>query len=249
MAQWLDGEVSKKVAWNDHLFSLSFHCPDFGDFKAGQFTKVGIETSDGKVLSRPYSLVNPPSNPHLEILAVPVEEGSLSPQLHKLDVGDQVKIMKPATGFLILEEVPDADTLWLIATGTGVGPFLSILAAEQVWQRYKNVVLVYAARYINDLAYVKDIKSWQQRYPDQFQFVPVVSRETFEQGLNGRIPALFSEQKIQSRTKLNVTPESSQVMVCGNPEMIKEMMALLASYGLKKHLRRSPGHITMEQYW
>lgn len=249
MAQWLDGTLSNKVNWNDHLFSLEFSCPEFGEFKAGQFVKVGIELSDGKVLSRPYSLVNPPSQANPEILAVPVEEGQLSPQLHNLEVGDPVKIMQPATGFLVLEEVPDANTLWMVATGTGVGPFLSILATDTPWQRFDNIVLIYAARYGQDLAYLPLIEQWQKSYSSQFNFVPIVSREEYPTALKGRIPQLLEQGVIESRVGHQITVEDSQVMICGNPDMIKEVMALLVDKGLKKHLRRSPGQITMEQYW
>ena len=105
--------------------------------------------------------------------------------------------MQPATGFLVLDEVPGADTLWLVATGTGVGPFLSILATPEPWTRFKKVVLIYAARYINDLAYLDLIRGWEQQYGQQFSFVPVVSREDFAEGLKGRIPQLLADQSIQ----------------------------------------------------
>jgi len=115
MAQWLDTTVVNRTYWNDHLFSLRFSCTEFPQFKAGQFTKIGIE-HDGKIISRPYSLVSGPDENGLEIIAVPVEDGSLSPKLHKLQIGESLKIMSPATGFLILDEVPKSRDLWLMAT-------------------------------------------------------------------------------------------------------------------------------------
>jgi ferredoxin--NADP+ reductase len=105
MAQWLDGKVVNRTDWNDHLFSLRFSCADFPKFKAEQFTKVGVRQDD-KILSRPYSIVSGPDDNELEIIAVPVEDGLLSPKLHTLHIGDALKIMSPATGFLILDEVP-----------------------------------------------------------------------------------------------------------------------------------------------
>ncbi len=110
MAQWLDATVVSRTDWNDHLFSLRFSCADFPQFKAGQFTKVGVEQDD-KILSRPYSLVSGPDDKELEIIAVPVEDGLLSPKLHKLQIDDSLKIMSPATGFLILDEVPKSRDL------------------------------------------------------------------------------------------------------------------------------------------
>lgn len=249
MAQWHNAEVVNRIDWNDHLFSLQFHCPDFPNTKAGQFTKVGIEQDEGKVLSRAYSLVNSPDAEYLEIIAVPVEEGSLSPQLHEVKVGDTLKVMSPATGFLILDEVPHSETLYLVATGTGVGPFLSILETEQPWQTYQNIVLVYGVRLASDLAYQDKIQGWLKTYPEQFTFVPIVSRETKDGALQGRIPQLIAEGKIQQFCGNPIHPGQCQVMLCGNPDMIQQTIVELESLGLTKHLRRSPGQISMERYW
>lgn len=248
MAQWLDAKVVNRTDWNDHLFSLRFSCDDFPQFKAGQFTKLGVER-DEKIVSRPYSLVSGPDDNELEIIAVPVEDGLLSPQLHKLQIGDSLKIMSPATGFLVLDEVPKSRDLWLIATGTGVGPFLSILATEQVWQDYENIILVYGARYQHDLAYTSLITVWSEQYPDKFHFVPVVSRENTRDSLQGRIPTLLKTLSIQQQVGLNIHAKYSQVMLCGNPDMIEDATQTLIELGLAKHLRRSPGQISMERYW
>lgn len=248
MAKWLEAKVANRKDWNDHLFSLRFTCSDFPHFKAGQFTKVGVE-QEGKVLSRPYSLVNGPDEDELEIIAVPVEDGLLSPQLHKLQVGDSLKVMAPATGFLVLDEVPKSRDLWLMATGTGVGPFLSILATDQAWDSYDNIILVYGARLQQDLAYPELINAWSKQYPDKFHFVPVVSRESIDQGLHGRIPTLLKTLSIQQHVGLDIHPEHSQVMLCGNPAMIEDALQTLTSLGLSKHLRRAPGQISMERYW
>jgi ferredoxin--NADP+ reductase len=248
MAQWLDAKVVSRTDWNDHLFSLRFSCENFPQFKAGQFTKVGVEQDD-KILSRPYSLVSGPDDDELEIIAVPVEDGLLSPQLHKLQVGDSLKIMSPATGFLVLDEVPKSRDLWLMATGTGVGPFLSILATDQAWQSYDNIVLVYGARYQHDLAYMSLIEGWSKQYPDRFHFVPIVSRENMAGGLHGRIPTLLKSCAIQQQVGLDIHPEHSQAMLCGNPAMIEDATQTLIELGLAKHLRRSPGQISLERYW
>ena len=248
MAQWLDASVVSRTDWNDHLFSLRFSCVDFPPFKAGQFTKVGVE-QDGKILSRPYSLVSAPDDNELEIIAVPVEEGLLSPKLHKLQVGDSLKIMAPATGFLVLDEVPKSRDLWLMATGTGVGPFLSILATEQVWQSYENIILVYAARYEHDLAYKPLIENWSKQYASKFHFVPIISRENKVDLLHGRIPTLLKKLSLQQQVGLDIHEAHSQVMLCGNPAMIQDAIQTLIELGLSKHLRRSPGQISLERYW
>ncbi|MFA3792754.1 ferredoxin--NADP reductase [Aliiglaciecola sp. SL4] len=249
MAQWHDGKVVNRKDWNDHLFSLQFKCAEFPKFKAGQFTKVGLTQADNTVLSRPYSLVNSPNAEYLEIIAVPVEDGSLSPKLHELQIGDEVKIMSPATGFLVLDEVPHSQTLFLVATGTGVGPFISILEGEDVWTKYTNVVLVYGARQKTDLAYSDKIQHWLSHKSKQFHFVPIVSREVNPDTLKGRIPELIEKGEIQHKCGLEFDPLICQVMLCGNPDMIKDTLGVLESFGLKKHLRRSPGQISLERYW
>jgi ferredoxin--NADP+ reductase len=249
MAAWLDATVIKRIDWNSHLFSLRFECQDFPGFIAGQFIKVGLLSSDGQILSRPYSLVNSPDKDFLEIMAVPVTDGSLSPKLHLLNTGDTVKLMSPATGFLTLNEVPQSNRLFMLATGTGVGPFLSIIQNHEVWEKYQNIVLVYAARKAEDLAYLEDIRDIEKQHPKQFKFVPITSREDFPSGLFGRIPLLLKRMEIQAHSGLQIEPENSQVMLCGNPEMIKDALDTLSEFGLKKHLRRSPGQISMERYW
>lgn len=249
MAKWHDGKIVERKDWNDHLFSLRFSCVDFPTFKAGQFTKIGIQQADGKVLSRPYSLVNSPDNKYLEIIAVPVEEGSLSPKLHLLEDGDDIKVMSPATGFLVLDEVPPSQTLYLVATGTGVGPFISILDTMQPWETYQEIVLVYGVRHADDLAYKEKIQAWQAKFGTQFSFVPIVSRDDVEGALKGRIPQLFADQEIQKMSGRVLSAQTSQVMMCGNPDMIKDTIEILESLDLTKHLRRSPGQISMERYW
>ncbi|MCG6199784.1 ferredoxin--NADP reductase [Psychromonas antarctica] len=248
MAKWLNAKIVKRTDWNDHLFSLSFECADFPDFKAGQFTKVGIE-QNGQIISRPYSLVNPPLANHLEIIAVPVQEGLLSTQLHQLNHGDNIKVMAPATGFLTLDEVPASNNLWLLATGTGVGPFISILADPLVWQKYQHITLVYGVRYEHDLAYLPLINNCMKDKGNQFNFVPVVSRENSPGGLRGRIPELLASGVIQAQVKQSLNAQDSQVMLCGNPDMIQSSVNVLTAMGLRKHLRRSPGNISMERYW
>ncbi|GAA6186513.1 MULTISPECIES: ferredoxin--NADP reductase [Alteromonadaceae] len=249
MAQWHDGKIVNRVDWNDHLFSLQFQCDQFPKFVAGQFTKVGLTQADNTVLSRPYSLVNSPNDEYLEIIAVPVEQGSLSPKLHELKIGDSVKVMSPATGFLVLNEVPQSDILFLIATGTGIGPFLSILESDEIWTKYKHVVLVYGVRHNSDLAYQQKIQKWLELKSTQFHFVPIVSRQQCADALTGRIPELIRNGDIQRSCGFEFDPITCQVMLCGNPEMIKDTLEVLSAFGLKKHLRRSPGQISVERYW
>ncbi len=146
-------------------------------------------------------------------------------------------------GFLVLAEVPDAETLWLISTGTGLAPFLAILRTEEPWKRFKNVVVVHAARYANELTYRDLIRKTAARY------VTFVSRENAPGSLAGRIPAAITDGRLEKAAGVALTPETSHVMLCGNPQMLKDATAALIARGMRKHRRRAPGHITVESFW
>jgi ferredoxin--NADP+ reductase len=136
MANWVTGKVVKVQNWTDALFSLTVHAP-VAPFTAGQFAKLGLDV-DGERVQRAYSYVNAPGNPDLEFYLVTVPEGKLSPRLAALKPGDEVQVVSEAAGFFVLEEVPDCDTLWMLATGTAIGPYLSILEEGKDLDRFKT---------------------------------------------------------------------------------------------------------------
>jgi len=144
----------------------------------------------------------------------------------------------------VLSEVPDAQTLWLLCTGTGVAPFLSILRTETAWRRYRNVVLVHAVRHAAELVYRETLEN----LPD-LRYLRMVSRETLPGALAGRIPAALRDGRLEAAAGLELAADNSQVMLCGNPDMLKDAAAALAERGLRKHRRRAPGHITVESFW
>lgn len=236
---WLDGKVIENRHWTPHLFSLRVEAPRLA-FEAGQFVRIALEV-DGEVVARPFSFVNAPQDPVLEFYGVVVPEGPLSPRLARLRAGDPLWVASNPAGFLVLSELPDAETLWLLSTGTGIAPFLSILRTDAPWKRYKNVVLVHAVRHASELVYREMIASTRVRY------VSMVSREPHP--LQGRIPAAIADGRLEAAAGLKFAPESSQVMLCGNPDMLKDTQAALAARGLRKHRRRTPGQVTVESFW
>ncbi|RUO66289.1 ferredoxin--NADP+ reductase [Pseudidiomarina planktonica] len=246
MAQWLDAEVVENYAWNQELFSVRVRTTPF-EFVAGQFVRLGITTEDGRV-QRAYSLVNGPDAEVLDFLVTRVEGGKLSPLLHHLQPGQTVQVSQPPSGFFTLNEVPDGDSLWLLSSGTGIGPYLSMLATDIPWQRFKRIHLVHAVRHTSDLAYRAQLEAWEQSHAKQFNYVPVVSREDCEGALRGRIPALIESGELEAAVGDQLTSDA-QVMICGNPDMIKDAKVILDAKGLPKNLRRKPGNVTVEQYW
>ncbi len=248
MANWVTGKVVKVQNWTDALFSLTVHAP-VDPFTAGQFAKLGLDI-DGERVQRAYSYVNAPSNPDLEFYLVTVPEGKLSPRLAALKPGDEVQVVSEAAGFFVLEEVPDCDTLWMLATGTAIGPYLSILEEGKDLDRFNNLVLVHAARYAADLSYLPQMQALEQRYAGKLRIQSVVSRESVPGMLTGRIPFLIETGALEEAVGLPMSAESSHVMLCGNPQMVRDTQQLLKeTRQMSKHLRRRPGHMTAEHYW
>ncbi|SUB84013.1 Ferredoxin--NADP reductase [Pragia fontium] len=248
MADWVSGKVTRVDNWTDGLFSLIIQAP-VRSFTAGQFAKLALDV-DGERVQRAYSYVNSPDSSELEFYLVKVPEGKLSPKLHQLKVGDDILVTQDAAGFFVLEEVPVADTLWMLSTGTAIGPFLSILQLGQDLERFNHIVLIHAVRYNQDLNYLPLMRELEKRYAGKLRIQTIVSREKTTDSLHGRIPALIESGELESSVGLTINPENSHVMLCGNPQMAKDTQQLLKQQrGMSKHLRRKPGHITTEQYW
>jgi len=250
-ATWIEGSVASQTRWTERLLSLRVEIPVEAaalPFEAGQFARLALDIGSERI-ARPYSFVNAPGSVPLEFYFAIVPEGPLSPRLANLGAGDRVFVAPNPAGFLVLSEVPEAANLWLLATGTGIGPFLSILRTATPWKRFQRVILVHAVRHPRELVYGEIIASVAQAHPDQFAHVRVTSREAADDALRGRIPALIADGSLESRVRAQLSAADAQVMLCGNPDMVKDAIAELAGRGMKKHRRRSPGHITVENYW
>lgn len=247
MSKWLEGRVLGQTRWTDRLCSLRVRAP-LGAFEAGQFTKLGLDIG-GERVARPYSLVNAPGAEPLEFYYNVVQDGPLSPRLAALDVGDTLHVAPNPAGFLVLREVPEAENLWLLATGTGLGPFLSILRTDAPWQRFARVILVHATRTAADRAYRELIGDIARTRGAQFGFLSFVSREPVEGALAGRVPDAIRDGRLERAANAELSAARSHVMLCGNPAMVGDVTATLEARGMRKHRRRAPGHITVETYW
>lgn len=251
MSTWVEGRVVGRRRWTDVLFSLKVEAPQV-TFTAGQFARLALPAPPGAkepMLGRPYSFVNPPPLAPHEFYAIVVPQGPLSPRLAALAPGDPIWLLPRGNGFFTIDEVPAADSLWCLATGTGLGPFLSILRTFEAWARFERIVLVHAARTAAELTYREEIAAIAQERRGAFTYAPVVSRESTSGALSGRIPALIVDGQLEARAALALSAESSQVMLCGNPAMVDDVQKVLAARGMKRHRRREPGHITVETYW
>ncbi|MEY4568079.1 MAG: Ferredoxin--NADP reductase, partial [Planctomycetota bacterium] len=172
-----------------------------------------------------------------------------------LKVGDRVDVSEKAAGSFTLSHTPPGRDLWLMATGTGIAPYIAMLRTQQPWQRYENIVLVHGVRHPSDLAYQLELEELQRTYNLRFQYIGVISRlPTPPEGhanklLSGRITDCFTSGKLELSTNLKLSPEKSVVMLCGNPAMLDEMEQLLAQIGLNRHKSKQPGQVVVERYW
>ena len=247
MSNWIDAKVIENIHWTDTLYSIRVE-GDIENYQAGQFGRLGLEIDD-QIVGRPYSFVSAPHEDFYEFYSISVDEGILSPKLAELKAGDHVYLGKKANGFLVLDEIPDSDDLWMMSTGTGIGPFLSILKTDTPWQRFKKCVLIHAVRKAEELTYRELIDTVKVQHADQFEYVPFVSREETDFALPGRIPAAIEHGSLEERANLKIENGKSQVMLCGNPDMVKDVKEVLQERGLTKNLRRTPGSISTENYW
>ena len=246
MSEWKQATVLNNKRWNEHLHSLEIDA-EGAEFIAGQYTRLALDI-DGVRVARPYSFVNPPGDEILEFYLNSVPDGPLSNRLVHLNRGDSIWVSTKSAGFLTLNEVPEGSCLWMLATGTAIGPFLSILRTNDPWKRFQRVFLAYAVRNEKELSYRNLLEQLVKEYPEQFAWTPFVSRESLSYGLSGRIPAALDDGSLEDyfQQKMNT---DTQVMICGNPHMVKDSISSLKAKGLSKNLRHTPGHITVERYW
>ncbi len=236
------------------LFSLRTTRDAGFRFRAGQFARLGVSKADGSVVWRAYSMVSSPFDEHLDFYSIVVPGGEFTSELSRLREGDELLVDRQAFGYLTLDRFVDGRDLWLLATGTGIAPFLSILQDFEAWERFDSIKLVYSVREARELAYLDLIAGLEQRdylaeYAGKLQFIPVVTREQHPGALNGRITTLIENGELERAAGLELIPEYSRVMLCGNPQMIDDTRQVLKARGLNLSLSRRPGQVAVETYW
>ncbi|MBV6288013.1 ferredoxin--NADP reductase [Pseudomonas aegrilactucae] len=236
------------------LFSLRVTRDAGFRFRAGQFARLGVTKADGSVVWRAYSMVSSPFDEHLDFFSIVVPGGEFTSELSRLREGDELLIDRQAFGYMTLDRFVDGRDLWLLATGTGIAPFLSILQDFEAWERFDSIKLVYSVREARELAYQDVIAGLEQRdylaeYAGKLQFIPVVTREQHPGALHGRITTLIENGELERAAGLALSPEHSRVMICGNPQMIDDTRQVLKARDLQLSLSRRPGQVAVENYW
>ncbi|MBH0005626.1 ferredoxin--NADP reductase [Psychrobacter sp. SWN149] len=266
--------VLSKTTWTPTLFSFTVSRPDSFKFTAGQFVRLGVnpsqlkyyqqieandDTSDTALnedIFRAYSIVSSPFDEVIEFFSIVIPDGAFTSQLQHLQVGDELLLNTMPFGFLTLAryQKPMPKDLWLLATGTGLAPFLSMLQDLKTWEDYEHIVLAYSARSTQELAYVDKIKSLQEDFgtlvdnPAKLIFIPIVTREPVDGALSERLPKLLLEGTLEKQAGIALDIDTTHVMLCGNPEMVDDTKEALKSLGLVMN-RRGEGNIAVENYW
>ncbi|CAL4043659.1 Flavodoxin/ferredoxin--NADP reductase [Buchnera aphidicola (Phyllaphis fagi)] len=248
MTQWINARVIRIQKWTSNLFKL-FLKSSILPFISGQFTKIAI-INKNKYIQRAYSFVNDPKNKNLEFCITLIQNGIMSNKLYHLLKNQKILLSQHANGFFTIYEIPNCEILWMFSTGTAIGPFCSILQDGSQLKKFKKIILIHAVRYKRELIYSSLIKKLKKKYINQLIFQTIVSREYDKTSLIGRIPQLLHSNDLENQVGHIITPNTSHVMLCGNPNMVKEtQLYLINNRSLKKHFRRNPGHISSEHYW
>lgn len=240
--------------WTPRL--LSFRTSRALDFRftPGHYARVGLDDENHNVVWRPFSVVSGTQDPHLEFFAILVPGGDFSGPLSMLRDGDPIRVDKASYGFMTVDGFAPGKDLWLLASGTGLGAFLSILRDPALWQVYDNFVLVHSVRNANELAYRDEIAAIPNEQalaasPAQLHYVPVVTREDWPGALKARIPQLIENGQLEQAAGVKLDLQRSRIMVCGNPEMTRELRAQLTARGFRTNRRAAPGQLAFENYW
>lgn len=247
-------QVLSVHGWSATLFSLRCTRDPGFRFSPGQFARLGVRKADGRTVWRAYSMLSAPHDEFLEFFSIVVPGGEFTSELSRLQVGDELLVERQAFGYLTLERFVDGRHLWLLASGTGLAPFLSILQDPQVWQRFARIVLVYSVRHQEELAYQALIeglpgRDYLQVLPGQLVYLPLVTREPLPGTLHGRVTTLLANGELERAAGLALEPEQGRVMLCGNPQMIDDCRALLKARGMQLSLARRPAQVAVENYW
>lgn len=252
MKSYITEKVTYVHHWNENLFSFRVGRKQALRFENGHFIMMGIEV-DGKPLMRAYSIASANYSDELEFFSIKVPDGPLTSRLQHLRVGDEILLSTKPTGTLIAGNLIPGKRLYLLSTGTGLAPFISIIQDPEVYDKFDQVILVHGVRAVSELAYQKFIEEelpnnelFGEIVREKLRYYPTVTREPYRN--TGRITDLMETGKLFSDLGLpKPNVEEDRFMLCGSPAMLKDLCAMLDAQGYKNSTRKELGHYVIER--
>jgi ferredoxin--NADP+ reductase len=253
--KWTRERILWLHRWTDTLLGFATSRSEEYRFTPGQFARLGLAGSDGAApVWRAYSLVARPDDNFLEFISVAVPGGTFTGRLALARPGDEILVDKNSYGFLTTERFNGGRELWMLGSGTGVGPYLSILRDARTLGNFSDAVLVHSVRYAAELAYRAEIEALVERSRagqpgPRLHYVPVVTREKCDGAFANRVTELITTGRLQETVGLPLDLDRSRLMICGNPEMAADLRELLTERGFRVGRRSEPGQLAFENYW
>jgi ferredoxin--NADP+ reductase len=252
MSAFLEEKVLSVHHWTDRLFSFTTTRDPALRFSNGHFTMIGLRV-DGKPLLRAYSIVSANYEEHLEFLSIKVPDGPLTSRLQHIQVGDTVIVGKKPTGTLLVDYLLPGKRLYMLSTGTGLAPFMSIVRDPEAYDRFDQIILVHGVREVDELAYhdmlVEHLPQHEflgEMVTDKLRYYPTVTREPFKN--QGRITELIENGKLFSDLGVPAfNPAEDRIMICGSPEMLKQLKHMLEARGFHEGNTTRPGDFVIER--
>ncbi len=252
MSAFLEEEVLTVHHWTDRLFSFTTTRDQALRFSNGHFTMIGLRVND-KPLLRAYSIVSPNYEEHLEFLSIKVPDGPLTSRLQHIQVGDKIVVGRKPTGTLLIDYLLPGKNLYLLSTGTGMAPFLSIIRDPETYERFEKVILVHGVREVKELAYhdytTQELPKHEflgEMVSQQLLYYPTVTREPFKN--QGRLTDAIENGKLFSDLGLpTLDPTRDRVMICGSPQMLKDLKRMLEERQFKEGNTSTPGDFVIER--
>jgi ferredoxin--NADP+ reductase len=252
MSNLIRETVTSVHHWNETLFSFTTTRNQGLRFKNGHFTMIGLEV-DSKPLLRAYSIASANYEEEMEFFSIKVPDGPLTSRLQKLAVGDEILVGTKPVGTLVTDNLLPGKKLYLLSTGTGLAPFLSIIKDFEIYEQFEKVVLTHGVRFVSELAYQDRIQSelpnneyFGDMVSQQLIYYPTVTREPFRN--QGRLTDLLASGKLTHDIGLaDLDPENDRFMLCGSPAMLADLTEMLDSMGFQEARGGKPGHYVIER--
>ena len=252
----VNATLTERIDFNAELSTFWFKPddPTITSFEPGQYAELAfpeLTTEKGKLIRRQYSIASAPSDDRgFEFYIVLVPEGALTPKLWELQVGGRVWINPKCKGKFTLDPVPDGKDLVMIATGTGLAPFLSMWRRYNQENRWRRFIVIHGARYECDLGYRAELEKLAGEN-ESFFYIPTLTREESKdwQGHRGRVPTVLEDGHYEEIVGAPFCAEECHVFLCGNPQMIDDLEVSLAERGFRLHKKKDPGNLHIERYW